>query len=180
MSIILVITWGVIILCFGVKYIQKKYIYPLKYAQFVYEYADEYGLEKALVFSVIKVESSFNEKATSKKNAIGLMQIKIPTAKFIAVELGKASYDLYDAKTNINFGCYYIQYLYKKFNNMDTALVAYNAGETTVRGWLKDERYSKDRESLYNIPYKESQEYLLKVKQSFVKYQKLYKNFVDK
>ena len=38
-------------------------------------------------------------------------------------------YDIFDVETNINFGCYYIKYLYAKFDDMDTALIAYNAGE---------------------------------------------------
>ena len=42
-------------------------------------------------------------------------------------------------------------------------LSAYNAGEGTVRLWLKDGRYSADGVTLDSIPYSETRQYLKKI-----------------
>lgn len=168
-------------LFFGIyNFYIKKYVFPLKYKEFVYEYADYYGFERAFIFAVIKTESGFDEKAISKAGAIGLMQITEKTGEYIAKRLRINSYDLKDTRTNVQFGCYYIKYLYEKFNNMQTAMIAYNAGEGNVFSWLEDKNYSKDGKTLYRIPFVESREYIAKINKNFEKYKKLYKNILDK
>ena len=154
--------------------------YPLGYKEYVFCYADEYGLERGLVFSVIKTESDFNKDAVSNKGAIGLMQIKVQTAEYIASKLGVKEFDLYSAQTNVQFGCYYLRYLIDRFKNVETALVAYNAGEGRVSEWLKNEEYSSDKTTLKVVPYSESKNYLRKIKKSFAKYEKLYGKILDK
>ncbi len=166
---------------FGLFYTyNKKYVYPLKYKELVFEYADYYGLERALVFAMIKTESSFDPNAVSRAGAVGLMQITNKTGKYIAQKLGVEKYDLKNDNDNINFGCYYIKYLYIRFKNMDTALVAYNAGEGNVTLWLMDNKLSKDGKTLNNIPFEESREYLNKIHKNFEKYKKLYNKILDK
>ena len=54
----------------------------------------------------------------------------------------------------------YLDYLFNRFENNYTAICAYNAGETVVRSWLKDSRFSYDKISLYNIPYNETNNYI--------------------
>ena len=69
------------LICAGVySCAEKKYIYPIDYKTEVFTYADAYGLPRALVFSVIKAESGFDKNARSSAGAMGLMQIKEPTA----------------------------------------------------------------------------------------------------
>lgn len=157
-----------------------KYAYPLKYKTEVSAYADMYGLPRALIYSVIKTESGFNPDARSDAGAAGLMQITESTGKFIADKLGAVSYDLYDAETNISFGCYYIKYLFSRFGDKNTALAAYNAGEGNVSLWLSDESYSKDGKTLKAIPFLETRAYLKKIWKSFEKYKKLYGKTLDK
>ena len=158
----------------------KQNAYPIKYKEEIVEKSNEYQLDTGLVFSVIKVESNFNSSAVSKKGAIGLMQIKPDTAKYIADLKGVSEYDLLDAKTNIDFGCYYLRYLIDKFEVLETALCAYNAGEGNVNLWLADERYSKDGKTLNKIPFRETERYVNKTKRARVKYEKLLSNIVDK
>ena len=67
----------------------------------------------------------------------------------------------------------YLRYLFNRFDSTYTAIAAYNAGETVVRSWLKDQRYSYDQIDLYNIPYKETANYVEKIKNS----QQIYINF---
>ena len=146
----------------------------------IIEYADYYGLDRALIFAVVKTESGFDENAKSKAGALGLMQITEKTADYIAQKLCVPNYNIMDVETNINFGCYYIKYLITRFNHLDTALIAYNAGEGNVSTWLTDKRYSDDGKSLKSTPYQESNEYIIKIHKNFEKYKKLYKKILDK
>ena len=165
--------------CQGYVYVLKKYVYPLSYKKQVLESSKEFFLDSALVYAVIKTESSFNQDAVSEKGAMGLMQITRPTADFIALRLGIGDYDLFQPSVNVRFGCYYLRYLIDRFQNLKTALCAYNAGEGNVRAWLKNVQYSLDGKSLYKIPFKETQEYIVKIEKSFTKYTKLYGKIVD-
>ncbi len=160
--------------------IEKSFIYPLKYEQEVFEFSAEYDLPPALIFAIIKVESNFNKNAISSADAKGLMQITDKTGDYIANFLSVKNFDLFDAKTNIRFGCFYIKYLINRFNLLDTAICAYNAGEGNVALWLKNPQYSQDKKMLNHVPFYETRQYLKKIKKSFTKYQKLYRNILDK
>ena len=61
-----------------------------------------------------------------------------------------------------------------KFEDKYTAIAAYNAGETRVRTWLNDEQYSIDKKTLNYIPYKETANYIKKIKLNEKFYQKVY------
>lgn len=180
LTVILCAFWGFFAVLGIANCVSKAYLYPLKNKQNVFEFADLYGIERALIFAVIKVESGFDTNAQSKAGAIGLMQITPYTAKYIADLQGIEKYDLKDERTNINFGCFYIKYLMNKFKNTDTAIIAYNAGEGNVSLWLNNSEYSEDRITLKKIPFTESREYIKKIKETFAKYKKLYGNILDK
>ncbi len=162
------------------KCYQVRYVYPLKYKETVVKYADYYSLDRAIVFAVINTESGFNVNAKSKAGAMGLMQITEKTGEYIANRLGIDNYNIMDIETNINFGCYYIKYLLTKFGDLDTALIAYNAGEGNVAIWLTDKKYSIDGKRLKSTPFRESNEYIIKIHKNFEKYKKLYKKILDK
>ena len=80
---------------FAVSFYVVKKRYPLGYKEQVLRYAEVFDLQPAFVFSVIKTESDFRVNAKSNKGAIGLMQIKEQTAKYIAERIGVKEYDLY-------------------------------------------------------------------------------------
>ena len=180
LAVILIVYW----IAFGGLIVErlviKTFVYPIKYKEEVQTYSKEYDLDMTLVFSIIKEESGFDKNAVSKKGAVGLMQLRESTAQEIANEKRVATYDLKNAKTNIDFGCYYLRYLIDKFQSEDTAIVAYNAGEGNVTKWLNDYRYSADGKTLINIPFPESNAYLKRVKDTYKKYKKLYIIFLDK
>ncbi|MBR4999235.1 MAG: lytic transglycosylase domain-containing protein [Clostridia bacterium] len=154
------------------------YSHPLKFQDEITYYAKKHELSPALISSVINVESSFNENAKSHKNALGLMQIKLNTANYMQ-ELNKKQYlteqDLFNPKTNIDLGCTYLKYLLKKFNDINTSLAAYNAGETIVRSWLNSGIYSTDGIILNYIPFKETRNYVEKINKNIKFYAKIYK-----
>ena len=177
---ILSLFWITMCLGFAVNCFSRKYLYPTHYKDTVVKYADYYGLDQTLIFSVIKVESGFDKNAVSDAGAVGLMQITPDTGEYIANLQGVEHYDLLDPVTNINFGCYYIKYLFMKFKNTDTALCAYNAGEGNVSLWLQNKEYSADGKTLTTVPFSETREYIKKIHETFSKYKKLYGNILDK
>jgi soluble lytic murein transglycosylase-like protein len=80
-----------------------------------------------LVRAVIVVESGFNVRATSKRGAIGLMQLMPATAARFGIS------DSFDPRQNISAGARYLKFLLDRFGqNMSLALAAYNAGEDAV------------------------------------------------
>lgn len=105
-------------------------LFPNKYAEEVNAAADEFGLDRALVRSVVWAESKFDRRATSKKGAVGLMQLMPETFEFCCNVLRIKDGNVYDPATNLRCGCYYLSVLADKFDgNVTAALVAYNAGE---------------------------------------------------
>ena len=133
--------------------------YPLSYKKDIVFAAEKYDIEPALVSAIIFSESGFNKNAKSAKGACGLMQIMPQTAAWISGEIGNENYNLFDAKINIEFGCFYVNYLKQKFDSEIELLCAYNAGETKARGW-KEEFGGITQE---NIPYSETRNYVKKV-----------------
>ena len=130
-------------------FIAYKINYPTKYKTFVEKYSLQYDIEKSLVFAIIRVESSFNNNAKSSVGALGLMQIMPATAEFIAKELNIVNYDMFNAEQNIKFGCFYLNYLFSKFNNLQLVLYAYNCGEGRVNRFLKGEKLPKETLNYY-------------------------------
>lgn len=120
----------------------------ITYQSLIERYAAEYNLRPAFVAAIIRNESSFRTDAESSVGARGLMQLMPDTAQWIAGKLGDSNYSfdrLYDAETNIRYGCWYLNYLSKLFRG-DAVLVssAYHAGQTTVTRWLSDRSISPD------------------------------------
>ena len=138
-------------------------------------YSKEYGIDDSLVYSVIKVESKFNKKAVSKRNAKGLMQISEITQNWAQEELGLEIIDIFDPETNIKIGCWYLNKLFKEFNDLDLVITAYNGGSGNVSKWLKNDAYSRDGNKLHEIPFEETKNYLEKVKENYRVYKALYR-----
>lgn len=112
--------------------------------------APKYGLDPELVVAVMAVESNFEVKAVSPKNAQGLMQLIPATAERFGVR------DPFDPAENVRGGMKYLSWLLDRFaGNHALALAAYNAGEDAV------DRYSGVP------PYRETQNYVRAVQRRY-------------
>lgn len=158
-----------------------KTIYPLKYENTISRYAMEYGLDLHLIAAIIKVESNYDRLAISNKGAIGLMQIKPSTGKWIAEQIGIKDFDeemLYEPEINIKMGCWYLNYLMRYYKgNVQLALAAYNGGLGNVNKWLMNKDYSDDGTSLKSTPFEETNAYMKKINRTYNIYKRLYSNF---
>jgi len=153
------------------------FLHPIKFENEIELYSNMYNLDASIVASLINVESSYNEKAKSNKDAIGLMQIKLETANYLDEIYDRkliTETELFDIKTNIKYGCEYLKYLVNKFEDIYTSLAAYNAGETRVRSWLKNSEYSADNKTLKLIQIIKKKNYVKKIKNNLKFYKKIY------
>lgn len=149
--------------------------YPVAYADLIVKYANENDLDPFLVMAVIKVESNFVPEAHSGF-AGGLMQLTEETAAWNAKDMDiKYEYDYMDPEINIKFGCHYLKHLIDVYENLDTALAAYNGGMGNVNSWLKNSQYSDDGETLKYIPFPETRNYVVKVNNYWKQYKEMYK-----
>ncbi len=133
---------------------------------------ENFGVPTPLVYAVMLAESGFDEHATSRAGAVGVMQLLPETAEFIC-RREHIAYDesrLYEGEYNATLGTLYLKYLGEKFPSCETALAAYNAGEGVVAGWLRDRNLSLDGRTLCSIPYGETRDFVKKV----VKFRKIY------
>lgn len=156
--------------------------YPIGYKSMILEYSKEYNLDPYLVASIINVESKFDKDAISQKDARGLMQISPSTGKWASEVLELENYKediLFDPETNIRIGTWFLSTLFKEFDgNLDLVLAAYNAGSGNVNKWLNDEKYIDDKNNLAIIPFKETEEYLVRVNKSYKVYSTVYKKYI--
>lgn len=180
--IILIILVLILTLLFGVFKVQDiilKKIYPTKYSEYVYKYAEEYSVDPILVFAIIKAESNFNPNVVSSSNAIGLMQLMDTTAEEIAGKLSinfMKGASLYNPELNIQLGTKYFSNLMKEYdNNYLLALTAYNAGIGNVKKWIEQGIIKPDGSDIENIPFKETNNYVRKIVRDYKIYKELYK-----
>jgi hypothetical protein len=101
---------------------------PSTYDRLIRRYADEYGVEFALVKAIMQAESDFNPYAVSDKGARGLMQVMPSTAGRYGVR------DIYDPRENIRAAVQHLKYLFDMFDHRPVLVIAaYNAGENAVK-----------------------------------------------
>ena len=158
----------------GIEKLQR----PDEHREIVEKYAEEYNIPAYIIFAIIDTESGFDEDATSRAGAMGLMQMMPSTFEWLtsADHLGEnlIPESLYEADVSIRYGTYYLRYLFEKFYNWDTVFAAYNAGEGNVAQWLQSSEYSDGKGNLTDIPFEETRKYVKKVNKSIDYYKNTY------
>ncbi len=178
LSVVLCFAIGILLLQFVVL-AYDKIAYPQRYSEFVEEYSAEFNVPKELIYAVIHTESGFNENAQSDASARGLMQITNETYEWIKLMIAPnedlSFDDMFDAKTNIRFGAYFLAVALESYGgDISTAVAAYHSGMGLVGDLLQSEEYSQDGKVLHTFPYEQMDFYVYKIENAFEKYTELY------
>ena len=149
----------------------------LAYKNEILKYSEENNIEPYFLAAIIKTESNFNEKASSGKGALGLMQITENTEIWISKRLGEEykAGSVLDADTSIKYGSWYVRYLIDRYKgNQNLAVLAYNAGYVNVDRWVTDKKITGRFLEFKAIPFEETRNYLIKTRIYTFLYKYLY------
>ncbi len=84
------------------------------------------NVEPAIVLSIAKTESGFNQAARGAGGHIGVFQLSNATAKTMGI-------NPYNLDENIKGGILYYKNMYDMFGSMELAVAAYNAGPVAIK-----------------------------------------------
>jgi soluble lytic murein transglycosylase len=141
--------------------------FPLAYQAEVDRHARRHGLDRALVYGLIRAESAWVTDARSAADARGLMQMLHGTARSVA-RREKLAYagpnDLFKPPLSIALGTRHLADELAQWGGRAwIAAAAYNAGPAPVRRWL-DARGSLPPDLwIETVPYRETREYVARV-----------------
>lgn len=112
------------------------------------EAAANANISPALLKAIVGIESHYNEKARSKMEAIGLMQLMPQTA----IYLGLHRHSMRESIPNLNAGALHLRKLLDRFMDMEMAIAAYLLGENAIRNQVpvNGVTYVKNTLLLYN------------------------------
>ena len=148
-------------------------LYPLKFEKYVTSVTKD-NRERALLYAIMREESSFSPRAGSSAGAIGLTQLLPSTANDIADRISYKNFDLFDPKDNITLGYNYFKYLVRFVDTPFNALAAYNGGIGNLQKW--QENFNSDDTIVFldSVPFRETRNYVRKVASSAMIYAMLY------
>jgi soluble lytic murein transglycosylase-like protein len=115
-----------------------------RYGEIIDRFAAQHHVDARLVRAMISVESAYQERALSRKGAMGLMQLMPDTARRFNVT------DPYNPQANIEGGIRYLRTLLDRFPER-LALAAYNAGEAAVERFRGVPPYAETREYVTRV-----------------------------
>jgi len=136
--------------------------------------------DENITYAIMRRESFFNPYAVSISNAVGLMQIIPPTAKWISRKLNDRDFDitqLFIPEKNIQYGVWYIKHLNRQFKgNIFYLMAAYNCGPANVKKVLRKNKIKNIEEFIEFIPFRETRYYVKYVYTNYRAYQYLYRD----
>lgn len=171
-----------------------------RYENIVKNQAKRRSLDPELVFSIIETESYFNPQARSPIPAFGLMQLVPVTGgqeayRIVYGENKQPSEELlYQPKENVTLGSAYFHRLYFRYmdgikdkrSRLWCAVASYNTGPSNLYATFSDNGKSAairrinsmNSDEVFHhlvnkLPYKETREYVKKVRKKMPKYQRL-------
>jgi soluble lytic murein transglycosylase len=138
-------------------------LYPLVFEGPLTREAQRHQLDPALVAALVRQESSFEPRATSRVGARGLMQI-MPT---VGRQLARAEeYHLWDAAllyqpdVSLELGTAHLAGLLSGYAHVSHALAAYNAGSSRAKRWLEKAGTEDPEIFVERIPFRETRDYV--------------------
>jgi soluble lytic murein transglycosylase len=156
----------------------QKQVYPAGWGDLVAEQAAQYDVDPLLMLALMRQESSFDPRAQSGAEAMGLTQVVPATGRNIASRLGRTDFalrDLLKPAVSVEFGTWFMSQLLGDYKGrVFPALAAYDAGGGNVARWLQ--RFGDDPDVLVEqIPFDETRTYLRIVYDNYIHYQRLYR-----
>jgi soluble lytic murein transglycosylase-like protein len=108
-----------------------KYQIPADLAASIYDIALSEGIDPALAYQLVKIESGFKANARSSMGAIGYTQVQLATARFYQADITEKA--LAGRDLNLRIGFRFLNDLMDKFGrDPHLALLAYNRGPAKV------------------------------------------------
>lgn len=150
--------------------------YPLLYSATIQAAAAAHRLPPSLVAGVIRQESGFDPRATSRVGARGLMQLMPGTARDVSRRLG-LRYDasrLYDPEVSVRLGTAYLRQLIDRFDSVELALAGYNGGPNRIGRLWKEEGKGELDAFVETLALEESRNYVKRILVLADSYRQLY------
>jgi soluble lytic murein transglycosylase len=141
--------------------------FPIDYEKEVRKIAQQYKLEPAHVYAVIRQESAFDKDARSHAGALGLMQLMPKTGQVTAkknnIPLPSTGL-LYEPDKNITIGSAYLKQVMDEYDdNIVLASAAYNAGPHRVKRWLPEDEEKPAARWIAMVPFNETRNYIQRI-----------------
>ncbi|HET6411475.1 MAG TPA: transglycosylase SLT domain-containing protein [Anaeromyxobacter sp.] len=153
-----------------------RWSHPSPHAAILEPSAAAAHLDPALVFAVMRRESSFRRGVRSVAGAEGLLQLRPATAERMATLLGLpsgAGARLGDPAVNLPLGIHYLGLLAARFEDPAVAIAAYNAGPATAEEWARARAGMPLDEWVECVPFRETRQYLRAVLSDWDVYREL-------
>lgn len=151
-------------------------IYPWPARSAVEAEAHEFGVDPWLLVGIIRQESVFDVEALSPAGARGLAQLTPSTAALTARGLDVTFYPEWITvpDLNLHLGAAHLAELLRRFDRLETAIAAYNAGASPVRRWMERDGAGDPDQFVELIPYMETRGYVRSVIRNRELYRALY------
>ncbi|MFT4046013.1 MAG: transglycosylase SLT domain-containing protein [Solimonas sp.] len=128
--------------------------------------AKQSGLPPAWIYGVMRQESLFLPQAVSSSDALGLLQLKLGTARDVARKIGVRRpdrEDLFDPAFNLTLGSAYLRQMTDRYDGQFVLTTAsYNAGPNAVARWLPELPMDADV-WIENVPYNGTRGYVQRI-----------------
>lgn len=141
------------------EYIFPRYNVPLDadLQSHIWNLSIKHDISYELILAVIKVESNFDELASSG-SSLGLMQLnKHNTLSWLKKQVGIKNFDPFNPYHNTEAGVWYLNYLrkswidsgYSEEDAFELSLLSYNQGISRTKRWIK--QYGLDSEYVRKV-----------------------------
>ncbi|WP_104696853.1 MULTISPECIES: lytic transglycosylase domain-containing protein [unclassified Helicobacter] len=171
-------------------FLSRKHRYQYNYFIFAYDDPKMWrdNEQKAITYAVARQESHLLPALVSTSYALGMMQIMPFNVMPFARDMGLKNisyFDMFDPKTALQFGSFFLDQLKKEFKHPLFVAYAYNGGPGFLRRTLEKQRlFLQDRKyepwiSLELLPYEESRFYGMKVLANYLIYMQMLNQEID-
>ncbi len=156
--------------------------WPRPFKDIVERAARESAVDPMLIWAVMRQESAFVTGVESRANAIGLMQLILPTARSMAkvLRLEATPETLRRPEVNVRLGAAYLSRLIRDLHETLLAIPGYNAGGGAIARKLTELPGAPLDEVVESIGATETRDYARKVFENWSAYRWLYATGKDR